>query len=80
MVTEYWDLFCEYGFRRPIQGFSFQIDTGKHQPICCKPTRYDLHESEVMQKLLESLDENGVVEEDDRPWGALVVILGKPRK
>ena len=22
MVTEYWDLFCEYGFRRTIQGFN----------------------------------------------------------
>ena len=30
VVTEYWDMFCEDGFRRPIRVFSFQIDTGSH--------------------------------------------------
>ena len=69
MVTEYWDLFCEDGFRRPIRGFSLQIDTGIHSPICCKPPRYVPHKSEVMRNLVEILDGNGVVEEDDGPWG-----------
>ena len=38
------------------------------------------HESEVMRKLVESMDENGVVEEDDGPWVALVVISAKPHQ
>ena len=52
VVKEYWDVFCEYGFRQPIWGFSFQIDTGSHSPIFCKPTRCGPHKSEVMQNLL----------------------------
>ena len=32
-VTDYWDVFCEDGFRRPIQGFSLQIETCNHPPI-----------------------------------------------
>ena len=65
MVTDYWDLFYEDGFRRPIRGFSFQIDIGGHSSICCKPPRYGPHESYVMQNLVERMDVNGVVEEDD---------------
>ena len=52
VVTEYWDVFCEDGFCRPIRGFSFQIDTGRHSPICCKPPRYGPHDFEVMQKMM----------------------------
>ena len=69
VVIEYWDVFCEDNFYWPIQGFSFHIDTGSHSPICYKPPRYGPHESEVMRKLVEMLDENGMVEENDRPWG-----------
>ena len=33
-----------------------------------------------MKNLVKRLDENGVVEEDDGPWGALVVIAAKPHQ
>ena len=33
VVTECWDVFCEDGFYRPIQGFLFHIDMGRHSPI-----------------------------------------------
>ena len=74
MVTEYWYVFCEDGFRRPIRGISFQIDTGNHPPICYKPPRNIPHDSEVMQKLVERLNENGVVEEGEGSLVALVVL------
>ena len=80
VVTEYWDVFCEDGFRRTIWGFSFQIDTINHSPTRQKPSRYDPHESEVMRKLVEIMYENGVVEEDNRPWVSLVVLSKKPYK
>ena len=80
MVTEYWYVFFEDRFRRPIWGFSFHIDTDSHSPICCKPYRYGPDEYEVMKNLVERLDENGVVEDDDLPWGALVVIAAKPHQ
>ena len=52
VVTEYWDMFCEDGFHRPIQGFSFQVDTGSHSPIYYKPPKYGPHESEVMKNMV----------------------------
>ena len=80
VVTEYWGVFCEDGFRRPIRVFSFNIDTGNHTPIWYKPPRYGPNESEVMQNIVVRLDENVVVEEDDGPWLALVVLASKPHK
>ena len=62
VVTEYWDVFCEDGFRRTIWVFSFQIDISNHLPIRQKLSKYDPHESEVMRKLVEIMNENGVVE------------------
>ena len=72
--------FAKDGLLRPIQGFSFQINTGNHPPILCKPPRYDTHESKVMRDLVEIMGKNDVVEEDDGPWGPLVVTLEKPRQ
>ena len=80
VVTEYWDVFCENGFRRSIRGFSFHIDTGNHPHIYCEPPMYVPDESEVVLNLVESLDTNGVLEEDDVPWGELVVLAEKPHQ
>ena len=33
-----------------------------------------------MRSLVGRLDENGIVEEDDGPWGALVVLAAKPHQ
>ena len=52
MVTDYWGVFGEDGLSQPIQGFSFPIDTGNHQPICYKPPGYGLHDYAVMQNLM----------------------------
>ena len=77
MVTEYWDVFCEDVLYQPFRVFSFQIDTVSDSPICCKPSRYSLHESEFMPNLVERLYENDVVEEDDGTFVALVVLAAK---
>ena len=66
--------------RRTIRGFSFQIDTDNHPPICCKPPRCGPNESEVKRNLVEIVDENYVVEEDYGPCGALVVLDAKPHQ
>ena len=68
------------GSRWPIWGFAFQIDTVNQSPICKKTPRYGPCESEGMRNLVGRMDENGVVEEDDVPWGALVVIAAKPHQ
>eukprot|EP00957_Ditylum_brightwellii_P152652 11619605-Ditylum_brightwellii.AAC.1 len=59
MVVKYWDVFCGEGLRKPIRGFSFQVDTGNSKPVCCKPPRYGHHESKVMRQLIGKLDDNG---------------------
>ena len=71
-------MFSEDGFQQPIRGFLLQIDTENHPHICCKPPRYGPHELKVIQNLVERLYENGLVEEDDGPWGALVDLAAKP--
>ena len=77
LVTEHWDVFCEKGLRKPIRGFTFQIDTGNSPPVCCHTPRYGPHESKVMRKLVENLDDNGWIEDDDGPWGAIIVLAAK---
>jgi hypothetical protein len=73
IIKEYWDVFCEEGLRRNIRGFSCRIDTGDISPVCCKPPRYGPHESVIMNKLVSQLQKNGLIEDDDGPWGALIV-------
>ena len=80
VVRDYWYVFCEDGFRQPIQGSSFQIYTGNHLTIWCKPLRYVPCDSEVMRNLIERLDKNDVVEEDDRPSVALAFLDTKPHQ
>ena len=73
-------MFFEYGFSQPIWRFSFQIDTGNHSLIYCKPPRYDTHEYEFIQKLVKSMDENGVVREYNVPWISMVFLSAKPHQ
>ena len=43
-------------------GILLQIDTGNYTPIWSKLTRYGPYYYDVMRKLVERLDNNGVVE------------------
>ena len=61
-------------------GILFHIDTGNHPPILFQPSRYGMQNSKVMLKLVVLLDENSLVEEDDKQWGSLVVIANKPHQ
>jgi hypothetical protein len=75
----YWDMFDLEGTLRPIRGYFFNIDTGAHKPVCCKPPWYRPHESVVMRKLLDVvLETQGVIEDDTGPYGAMIVLAAKP--
>ena len=76
----YWDVFDPSGALRTIRGYVFSIDTGAHKPTCCKPPRYGPHESEVMRKLLDGLEAQGVIEDDFGPYGAMIVLAAKPNQ
>ena len=77
MIKRHWDVFAEEGLRRPILGFECRVDTGDVKPVCCKPPRYGPHEAKIMTDLVDKLRDNGLVEDDDGPWGALIVLATK---
>ena len=37
MIHEFWDVYDPAGALRTIRGYAFNIDTGAHKPVCCKP-------------------------------------------
>ena len=80
LLLEHWDVFAEEGVRKHIRGVSFHVDTGETTPICVKSPRYGPHESRVINALVEKLEKNGLVEDDDGPWGALIVLAAKPNQ
>ncbi len=77
LIKQHWDCFVEEGLKKHIRGFSCRVDTGTIEPVCCKPPRYGPHETEVMTKLCQQLQDNGLIEDDDGPWGALIVLAAK---
>ncbi len=80
IIKENWDAFAEEGMKTPVRGFKFNIDTGDTPPICCKVPRYGPFEARAIEKLVAQLKAQGVIEDDDGPWGALVVLAGKPNQ
>jgi hypothetical protein len=73
-------VFDPEGTLRPIRGYIFNIDTGAHKPVCCKPPQYGPHESVVMRKLLDALEVQKVIEDDTGPYGAMIVLAAKPNQ
>ena len=45
--------------------------------MCCKVPRYGPHEARIINNLIKQLEDNGLIEDDDGPWGALVVLAAK---
>jgi ribosomal protein L21E len=77
LIMEYWDVFAEEGVRKNIRGIQFHVDTGEIPPICVKAPRYGPHETRVINDLVAKLEENGIIEDDDGPWGAPIVLAAK---
>ena len=77
IILQFWDVFIEEGVRNPIRGALFHVDTGQTQPICARPPRYGPHETRVINELVEKLEKNGIIEDDDGPWGAPIVLAAK---
>ena len=61
----------------PIRNYVANIDTGTCKPMCCKTLHYGLQETRVMEQLVAGLESNGLVKDDDGPWGALIVLAAK---
>ena len=79
-IKYYWGVFCMDGLRQPIRGYTFQVDTGASMPSCCKPPQYRPQETKVMNKLIGKLADNDGIDDDNGPWGALVLLSAKPHQ
>ena len=66
---KYWEVFDNLGMKRLIQKYVANIDTGTCKPVCYKTPHYGPHETQVMTRLVDGLQMNGLVEDDDGPWG-----------
>ena len=77
IIEDYWDVFAEEGVRNHIRGVQFHVDTGEAAPICVRPPRYGPHETRVINDLIAKLEANGLIEDDDGPWGAPIVLAAK---
>lgn len=78
IIKRWWDLFTKKGLQKPIRGFSFHVDTGDVAPVCCKVQQYGRHEMAIIERLCQRLKDNGMVQRDTGPWGALIVLAAKP--
>ena len=79
-IIDYWDVFAKKGMKRPIVGYKFHTDTGDVTPISCSTPRCGPHESRAINVLVKGLEDRGIIEDDDGPWGAMVALATKPNQ
>ena len=82
IIHEHWDSFISTGVRRPVLNYEFCIDTGDANPIACKPPRYGVHESRIMQTQLDDLLALGWISRypDLTSWLSMIVLAPKPHQ
>jgi hypothetical protein len=80
LVKEFWDCFCEEGLRRHIRGFLFQVETSNIALVCCRVPRYGSHETKIMLKMVEAMEDNDLIEDNFGPWGANMVLAAKQQR
>ena len=79
-IVDCWDVFAKRGMKRPIIGCKFHVDTGDVAPISCSTPRHGPHESRAIDILVKNLEDGGIIEDDDGPWGAMTVLATKPNQ
>ena len=80
IIKDHWDAFDPAGVRRPALGVKFDIDTGDAQPVCVRQPHYGFHERKIMKDQLDALIHNGMVEPNNGPWAAGLVLAPKPHQ
>jgi hypothetical protein len=80
IIQNYWDCFYSEGVCKPILDFEFCIDTGATAPICCRKPHYGPHESKIIMVQIQTLLDNGWIEECIGPWCSSIVLAAKPHQ
>ena len=60
--------------------FEFYIDTANSPPVCCKQPVYGFHESKIMNKLIDDLENSGIIWDCEGAWGSLILLAVKPHQ
>ena len=68
-VKEFWDVFDNDGVKCVMCNLVVNVDTGTCKPICCRPPYCGSHKACVMDQLVNGLESDGLVEDNDSPWG-----------
>ena len=53
------------------------IGTGDHPPIKLRPRRLPITQKDVVQKELDKMEAQGLIESSDSPWASPLVIITK---
>ena len=48
--------------------------------MCCKNHHYGPYETDVINKLVDQLEDKGLVEDNEGPWGTIIVLSAKPHQ
>ena len=60
--------------------FDFGIDTGNSPPVCCKQPVYGFHESKIVNKPIDTLENSGLIRDCEGAWGSLLLLAAKPHQ
>ena len=60
--------------------FDFGIDTGNSPPVCCKQPVYGFHESKIVNKPIDALENSGLIRDCEGAWGSLLLLAAKPHQ
>ncbi|KAF6216167.1 hypothetical protein GE061_000506 [Apolygus lucorum] len=78
LLREFSDVFAKNGADiGSIKGCTHMIDVGESSPIRQTPRRIPPHRLEEVEKLVEEMEANGVIEPSLSPWASPIVLVKK---
>ena len=80
IIQKNWDSFYKRGVSQPMLYLEFYIDTGNSPPVCCIQPVYGFHESKIMTKLINNLEESDLIFDCEGASESLLLLTAKPHQ
>ena len=78
LLKEFSDVFARSGKDLGcIAGYTHSINVGDHPPIRQAPRRIAPHRLEEVDKLIQEMEDTGVIEPSQSPWASPIVLVPK---